>query len=254
MKRLCAAAGPIALALFAGSACAQLAPDQCADYRGKLGTNSEISLRLLVRDKTVTGSDFYKKYLGDIPLAASYQSARDITLKERDQSGKGSGTFELRFVESDASRRSVATLSGDIRKGTWSYAAAQRTLPVFLSLYGMRPGKCSPRYEVAGAKDDALVERNAQAFYNAIRKGQKSLAAKYVGYPATFRVATGRQKIANSAEFGKVCDQLFTPAFVARIITGIPHHMSANAQGIMLADGAAWFNENGKAIAFDNAQ
>jgi hypothetical protein len=254
MKRLSAATGPIALALFAGSAYAQLAPDQCADYHGKLGSNSEIGMSLLVRDKTVTGSYFYKKYLRDISLAGSYQSARDITLKERDQSGKLSGTFKLRFVASDASRQSVAPLSGDILKGTWTDAAAQKTLPVFLSLDGMRPDKCSPRYEVAGAKDDALVERNAQAFYNAIRKGQKSLAAKYVGYPATFRVATGRQKIANSAEFVKVYDQLFTPAFVAKIITGIPHHMFANAQGIMLADGAVWFNENGKAIAFNNAQ
>jgi hypothetical protein len=67
-------------------------------------------------------------------------------------------------------------------------------------------------------------------------------------------VAIGRQKIANSAEFVKVYDPLFTPAFVAKIITGIPHPMFANAQGIMLADGAVWFNENGKAIAFNNAQ
>ena len=60
MKRLSGATGRIALALFAGSANAQLAPDQCADYHGKLGTNSEIGMSLLVRDKTVTGSYFYK--------------------------------------------------------------------------------------------------------------------------------------------------------------------------------------------------
>ncbi len=61
-----------------------------------------------------------------------------------------------------------------------------------------------------------------------------------------------RVSIGNSAEFLKDYDQIFTAAFVAQIAKGIPHHMFANAQGIMLADGAVWFDAEGKAKHFNN--
>ena len=49
-------------------------------------------------------------------------------------------------------------------------------------------------------------------------------------------------------------DRLFTKQFVGKIADDIPHNMFANSQGIMIADGAVWFNEHGKAMAFNNAQ
>jgi hypothetical protein len=59
--------------------------------------------------------------------------------------------------------------------------------------------------------------------------------------------------VKNSAEFLKNYDTIFSKAFVAKIAGGVPHHMFANAQGIMIADGAVWFDENGKARNFNNS-
>jgi hypothetical protein len=118
----------------------------------------------------------------------------------------------------------------------------------------MRPGPCSPRYAVAGASDDAIVERNIQAFYFAVLRRHKSTAAEYVSYPATFQLGGKRRKLANSKQFLTYYDRLFTRDFVAKIKNGVPHNMFANTQGIMIADGAVWFNEFGKATAFNNAK
>jgi hypothetical protein len=83
---------------------------------------------------------------------------------------------------------------------------------------------------------------------------RESLVAEYVSYPATFQLAGKPREIANSAQFLRYYDRLFTKEFVAKIASGIPHNMFANAQGIMIADGAVWFNEFGKATAFNNAK
>ena len=259
MKTLQAATLLCALSLSNGVVSAQLEPNQCADYRGKLGDNSEfgdlskIGMSLFVADKDLNGTYFHEERLKDISLAGSYESDRDINLVEFDSSGKANGTFKLRFVESDPSRKSDRPLTGDVLKGTWTHGPGHRTFPVFLSLVAMRPGKCLPRYHVAGASDDEIVERNIQAFYFAVLKRQKSIAAEYVSYPATFQLAGKRRKLANVTDFLQYYDRLFTKKFVARIAEGVPHNMFANSRGVMIADGAVWFNEFGKAIAFNNA-
>ena len=72
--------------------------------------------------------------------------------------------------------------------------------------------------------------------------GKPDVAANYVSFPATF-FENGKQKsIDNSAEFLKDYEQIFTAEFVAQITKAIPYHMFVNAQGIMLADGAVWFD------------
>ena len=61
-----------------------------------------------------------------------------------------------------------------------------------------------------------------------------------------------RTKAASAADFLKDYERVFTPPFVARIRSAVPHDMFANAQGIMLADGAVWFNDKGKVFALNN--
>ena len=248
-----------ALFFFVEAAAGQLEENQCADYRGTFsgsdfGDHSKIGMTLFVAGRSITGTYFNKGDLGDFPLEGSYQSDREITLTNLDSAGKPNGRFKLRFVESDPSRQSDRPLTSDRLIGTWVPGSGQRSLQVFLSLTGIRPGKCAPRYAVAGASDDRVVEHNIQAFYFAVLKRQKSLAAEYVSYPATFELAGKRRKIANSAQFLRYYDRLFTKQFVAKIADDIPHNMFANSQGIMIADGAVWFNEHGKAMAFNNAQ
>jgi hypothetical protein len=46
--------------------------------------------------------------------------------------------------------------------------------------------------------------------------------------------------------------RIFTSQFVAKIADGIPHNMFANYQGIMIANGAVWFNEQGRSFVINN--
>jgi len=61
-----------------------------------------------------------------------------------------------------------------------------------------------------------------------------------------------RAKAANEQEFLKNYDRIFSPKFVSRIRAAVPHNMFARDQGIMLADGAVWFDDKGKVFALNN--
>ena len=93
--------------------------------------------------------------------------------------------------------------------------------------------------------DDARVEDNAQAFYRSVLAGNRKIAARYVAYPVSFFLRGQRRTAANATEFLKFYPAIFTKDFVDRIARDMPHHMFANAEGIMLADGAVWFERTG---------
>ncbi|HEY2117986.1 MAG TPA: hypothetical protein VGH37_02270 [Candidatus Acidoferrum sp.] len=229
---------------------AQLKSGSCNEYRGTLGKNTEIGLSLYAKEQELEGSYFYKKHLEDIPLTGQYTSARDISLAETDSSNKLRGTFSLHFAEHDSHFQTVAPLQAEVLEGKWVSADGQTTYPVYLQL----DHECTPsgqsRYAVSGATNDEIVEKNVQAFYNAVIAGNRSVAAKFVSYPATYY--DGKQnKIINSAAFLREYDQIFTLSFVAEIAKGIPHRMFVNSQGIMIAGGKVWFDADGKAKRFN---
>ena len=137
--------------------------------------------------------------------------------------------------------------------GEWTSADGTRRYPVYLRQTGAtRFILGQGRYAVAGAKDDAQVERNAQAFYRAVLAGNRTTAARYVAYPVAFFHNGQRKTAANQSEFLKYYHVIFARNFLSRIADGIPHHMFANADGIMIADGAVWFDEQGKARQLNN--
>ena len=124
---------------------------------------------------------------------------------------------------------------------------------MYLALGTIVPGASDgKRYQMAGATDDALVERNAQAFCAAVGKGDRKAAANHVTYPLAFSLNGKRARAANEQEFLSNYDRIFTAKFVDRIRGAIPHNMFANAQGIMIADGAVWFDEAGRVKALNN--
>ncbi len=240
--------------LLAGSAVyAQLKPGSCNEYVGTLGKTTQIGLSLAATHKGLEGSYFYEKHLQDIALTGQYISARDIALLEADSINQPRGKFLLRFVERDDHFQSAEPLQSEVLQGHWTSADGKSSYPVYLRA----EHNCAPagqnRYAVAGATNDATVEKNAQAFYNAVLTGKRDVAAKYVAYPVTFFANDKQRSISGPADFLKEYDRIFTTAFTARIEKGVPHHMFANSQGIMLADGAVWFDEEGKAKHFNNA-
>jgi hypothetical protein len=86
------------------------------------------------------------------------------------------------------------------------------------------------------------------------QQGDNSEFGDYLSYPATFQLAGKRCKIATPARFVRYHDRLFSKEFAAKIAGSVPHNAFANAQGVMIAGGAVWFNRYGRAAAFNHAQ
>jgi hypothetical protein len=232
--------------LLAGFASSHLQDDSCGAYSGTLGESAGIGTMLQVKDKALDGVGFYSKH-----LAGNATGEGDLSLQQTDAAGAVKGTFRLHLAEQDRQFRSTEVLPGEVLKGTWTSADGV-TYPVLLRMQRecVKPG--GREYEVAGAKDDAVVDKNAPAFYNAVRQGKREKTAKYVSYPCTF-IRDGKPvPVKNAAEFLKNYGAIFTNAFVAKIAGGVRHYMFANYRGIMIADGAVWFDENGKARNFHN--
>jgi len=201
----------------------QLRKDSCNVYSGTLGESTAIGMTLYASGKTIEGAYFYQKYLQDIPL------------------------------QGDPRFRSTEILQGEVLQGTWSGIDGAKTFPVALTVDHGCSKLGRREYEVAGANDDAPVEKNVQAFYSAVVAGKREEVAKYVSYPCTFFRDGKRSEINNPTEFLKNYDAIFTNEFEAKIANGVPHHMFANSQGIMIADGAVWFDAEGKARSFNNS-
>jgi hypothetical protein len=241
------------MGLLASSAIfAQLKSGSCNEYRGTMGKNTQIGMSLYDKDQELAGSYFYKKNLKDILLTGKYTAARDISLVESDPANQPRGTFRLQFAEYDAHYQTAELLQAEVLLGKWTSADGKTSYPVYLQLDHECSAPGQSRYAVAGATSDEVVEKNAQAFYDAVVAGNRPAAAKCVSYPATYFDGGKRKKITNSSEFLKVYDQIFTSAFVAEIANGVPHHMFVNSQGIMIADGKVWFDADGKAKHFIN--
>jgi hypothetical protein len=231
----------------------QLRKDWCNVYSGTLGESTGIGMTLYASGTAIEGAYFYRKYLQDIPLQGAATSARDITLQEQDAAGTTKGTFHLHLAEHDPRFRSTEILQGEVLQGTWSGTDGAKTFPVALTVDHGCSKLGRREYEVAGANDDAPVEKNVQAFYSAVVAGKREEVAKYVSYPCTFFRDGKRSEINNPTEFLKNYDAIFTNEFEAKIANGVPHHMFANSQGIMIADGAVWFDAEGKARSFNNS-
>jgi hypothetical protein len=243
----------VALPLFAATPLLQ--DPGLYDYIGDLDGKTVIGLTLHPRDgQKVSGSYFYKKHLKDIPLSGEFTGERDLLLRENDAHGQPAGTFTLHFAESDPRhKRTGDTLTVDVLTGKWTSADQSKSYPVYLALSTIVAGGADgKRYQVAGAADDASVERNVQAFCAAVEKGDRKTVAGALSYPVTFSVDGRRSRAGSEQEFLADYDRIFTPKFMERIRNAIPHNMFANSVGIMLGDGAVWFDEKGRVKALNN--
>jgi hypothetical protein len=225
------------------------------DYIGDLDGKTAIGLTLHQRDgQKVSGSYFYKKYLKDIPLAGEFTGDCDLVLRENDAKGQSAGTFNLHFAESDPRHmRSGDALTVDVLTGKWTSSDQSKSSPVYLALTTIAAGATDgKRYAAAGATDDALVERSVQAFCAAVGAGDRKAVASHLSYPVAFSIGGKRSRARNEQEFLGDYDRIFTAKFVERLRAAVPHNMFANAQGIMIADGAVWFDDKGRAVALNN--
>ena len=107
-------------------------------------------------------------------------------------------------------------------------------------------------YQIAGASDDGIVNRNAFRFWQAVTKGDKSTVASLIVYPIKVHVAGSLKTIHDRNDLLTHYDAVFSPGYRAAIAAEAPRDMFARDQGIMLGSGEVWFGRDGRVIALNN--
>ena len=226
------------------------------DYIGSLGKRSVIGLSLENTDSNhrVRGFYFYKQHLTDIALEGERDGENSIVLREVSQnSGAAPNTFHLRYPSQDPKGKLKGrNLHREVLVGDWHSADGRKILPVYLKLIGeARYFGNVGRYAVAGATDAGEVERSIQSFYRSVIAGNRKGTADQTHFPVSVYLE-GKPVAVMREKFLRLYPRIFTPSFVRRIAAGIPHRMFANADGIMIANGAVWFDNQGKAFRINN--
>jgi hypothetical protein len=215
------------------------------------GTIGKVPVRVALQADTgkIDGRYAYLVSTADIVLKGRLDAAgKHLTLTEFDSAGHPQATFDGTFADTDASG---TKLNCETLSGKWQ-SAGKPPVAFTLSLDSSGALQLAHLYGAAGVTDDAVVDRAATAFRNAVIHNQKDVAAGMMLYPFETNVNGKRTKIANAQAFLAHYDAIFTPAFRAAIAADFPRLMFARDQGVALGGGDVWFDPSGKVITLNN--
>lgn len=229
------------------------------NYVGDIDNKYKIEMTLIYRNDEVHGSYFYNKYLRDIGLSGKVLNRNQIRLEEHNEQGEAVAVFEGHFIEyrNKDPRKSYGNSTGKLDKevivGTWQKVGHEKKMPFYLALDNATyRSKGEGRYAAAGVEDDSVIEQSAQAFWQAVKSGDKMEVSKLISYPIYVNFSGKRHEIKDENEFLKNYDKVFTKAFKKKIEQGVPHNMFVKYCGVMLGNGEIWFGSDGKIIAINN--
>lgn len=242
MRRWLAVAALLAAPHLGTAACTakQLTPGWLWHYTGIIGEGDRIRLTFTRTQDAVAGVYFHAGVWKDVRVSGKISGDKNLVLEE------SGGRFDLEFTEHDPRGQLPGTLRCQIIAGTWRKEGAKQKLPVYLSLESGAGGKLDRMYEIAGAKDDQVVNTNALRFWQAVKRGDKATVASMVAYPLRLRISGSMTTIHNTQELLKQYDTIFTSGFRQTIEADLPRNMFANDRGISLAGGGVWFNAAGR--------
>lgn len=243
----------IAVAGSANAECRQIAPGYVSNYEGSIGPGYRVRVSLVFQPAgRLEGEYFYASKLRDIPLRGAISEGRAVRLEELGAAGKVTAIFTATFPERDPGGPfGDSPLQCEVIRGTWQAVGSDTVLPVDLRLESATAGSLGHRYQAIGVADDEVVHRRAQAFWRAVRSGDKRGAAAQVRYPIDVVVNGHRRHFANASELRAAYDEVFTERFREAIARGLPRNMFVRDQGAMLGDGAVWFGADGRVIALN---
>lgn len=240
------------LPVSAHSSCVENKPDWLWNYEGNIGNTYQVGMSLIFSGEEVNGLYFYKSQLKDITLKGRIIHGTDITLDELDASGNVTARFEGKFLERDPKGKFDSDkLACEIIAGYW-HKLNSPSITVYLSLGSGTSGSLSHRYAEAGASDDNLIHKSAYRFWDAVKRGNREIVAESIQYPITLQIPNVKKVIRNSTQLIANYDDIFSSQYRDAILSGVPHNMFVNYQGIMLGDGKVWFGADGKVIALNN--
>ena len=135
--------------------------------------------------------------------------------------------------------------------GTWRDPRTGQAFPLHLSEDSETGRNLAHRYDMAGAKDDAVVDAGVRAFRRAVIAGDKRSVANCIAYPLRVNSDSKWKMIPNRARLLAQYGRIFTPAVRAAIARAVPADLFSRDQGVMLGGGVVWFDAVGKAFSIN---
>ena len=224
-------------------------------YTGQLGERNP--LRLVLR--TTSGGKLEGRYAnassqGDTPLTGKLENKSRLLLTEFDAGGMPRATFEGEFSSADdVNRQRGASSSCEVLSGQWKDLRSGRSVPFDLALASIQNGKLDHLYGVAGVNDDETVNRAATQFRKGVLDDRRDVVAQSIRYPLHVSLRGKTLILRNPKSLLARYNEIFTDGYVRTIGSSVPRLMFARDQGVMLGDGAVWFDASGRVIALNRS-
>jgi hypothetical protein len=260
------AAGLSALALLFASLTPSMARADCdpsdrdianhvMTYSGQLGERNP--LRLVMRP--TSGGKLEGRYANassqsDTYLTGKLEAKSRLHLTEFDAGGMPRATFEGEFASNDdINRQRGASATCEVISGQWKDLRSGRSVPFELALSSIQSGKIDHLYGVAGVSDDETVNRAATQFRKGVLDDRRDVVAQSIRYPLHVSLRGKTLILRNPKSLLARYNEIFTDGYVRTIGAAVPRLMFARDQGVMLGDGAVWFDANGRVIGLNRS-
>jgi len=209
------------------------------EARGHVGPY-RIGLNYTVRHNTelVSAHYFYVTQLKDIPLNGTVRG-EDVELK-----GEDGSAFALHFVGNGSNGKDPLTFYNSIGlSGFWTLG--RQTLPVDLRFQHSTENPGTRLYVQVTDQPDSVYEAMVSSVKQAIVKGDVAELAKHTEFPLRVNGKHKSLTIHNVTELRANWSRIFTPEFLAKLRTDVPHEMFVHEGEAMLGDGEMWFDDKG---------
>lgn len=222
-------------------------------YSGQLGERNP--LRLVLRpapNGKVEGRYANASSQGDTVLTGKLDGKSHLLLTEFDAGGMPRATFEGEFAaHDDTNRYGSQSLRCEVLSGQWKDLRNGRTVPFEVTMSSIQSGKIDHMYDVAGVRDDETVNRAAVMFRRGVLDDRRDVVAQAIRYPVRVSLGGKRLVLRDAKTLLARYNEIFTDTYIHTIGTSVPRLMFARADGVMLGDGAVWFDAGGRVIALN---
>lgn len=224
-------------------------------YSGQLGERNP--LRLVLRP--TSGGKLEGRYANassqsDTYLTGKLEAKSRLHLTEFDAGGMPRATFEGEFSSSDdTNRQRGASPACEAISGQWKDLRTGRSVPFELTLSSIQSGKIGHLYGIAGVSDDETINRAATQFRKGVLDDRRDVVAQLIRYPLHVSLRGKTLILRNPKSLLARYNEIFTDSYVRTIGAAVPRLMFARDQGVMLGDGAVWFDANGRVIGLNRS-
>lgn len=251
---LCAALGPMTAHADCDPSERDIA-NHLMTYSGQLGKRNP--LRLVLRPSS--GGKLEGRYanassLSDTHLTGKLENKSRLQLTEVDAGGMPRATFEGEFASTDdANRQRGMSSNCEVISGRWRDLRSGRSVPFELTLSSIQSGKIDHLYDVAGVSDDETLNRAATQFRKGVLDDRRDVVAQSIRYPLRVSLRGKTLILRNPKSLLARYNEIFTDGYIRTIGAAVPRLMFARDQGVMLGDGAVWFDASGHVIALNRS-